>query len=90
MFSFRAEDSIYVYYGLRSNGAIEMLEGRPEGDRWIFVADIGRGASQQRKRVTISRTADGAFRFLEQTALGDTAWSRGDEIRFVRVADETP
>jgi hypothetical protein len=83
MFSYRAADSTYLYYGLRPSGASEQLTGRATLEGWEFLGETGVGASRERKRVTIRRLPDGRFRFLEAVARGDSAFSAPDSIHYV-------
>lgn len=87
MFSYRAADSTYLYYGLRPNGATEALTGRRIGTAqspgWQFEGGGGHGATRVRTRVTITKESDGTFRLLEQMAEGDGAWNAGDAVTYI-------
>lgn len=84
MFSYRAADSTYLYYGLGAGGGVEVLEGRTTPDGWEFwgTRGVGPAADRERVRVTIMRLPAGRFRFVEQTARGAGAFSAGDTIHY--------
>ena len=84
MFSFRAADSTYLYYGLRAGGGVEALEGHPQGGGWVFESDSGTGSARRRVRVTIAPPVDGSMRFIEETSAGDGPWKR-DEVNYVQA-----
>jgi hypothetical protein len=83
MFSYRAADSTYLYYGLRSGGAVEALLGRPTADGWQFSGDRGVGPGRQRVEVTIARLAAGRFRLVERVADGDGPFGAADTVHYV-------
>ena len=75
IFSYRAADSTYLYYGLRAGGAAVMMQGRRLPDGWEFSNDEGSGAGRVRTRVTITRLNDKRFRLVAETATGDGPWT---------------
>ena len=52
IFSYRAADSTYLYYGLRAGGAVQALEGHRLPSGWQFLGETGAGPTRQRTRVT--------------------------------------
>jgi hypothetical protein len=85
IFSFRAEDSTYLYYGLRADGAVEALQGRCLPDGWEFSREEGVGANRQRSRVTIARLTQNRFRFVVESAEGDGPWILEDTVHYRMV-----
>ena len=61
MFSYRGEDSTYLYYGLRAGGAVEALEGRQVPDGFQFWTPLGSGPDQERTRVIMTRVGPPAL-----------------------------
>lgn len=88
LFSYRAADSTYLYYGLGTSGSIEVLQGRATPDGWEFQGTRGVGPEpgRERVRVQIVRLAARRFRFVEQTARGSSAFSAGDTIHYRPLA----
>ena len=84
MFSYRPADSTYVYYGLRPSGGTQLLLGNssPDGAAWEFRGDEGAGGDRLRTLVRITRLENGRFRFVEQTARGDSAFSGADTVHY--------
>ena len=82
MFSFRAADSTYVYYGLRPGGATQMLTGQATADGWAFQGEEGGGPTRRRTVVRIARLSGGRFRFVEQVAVGDAPFAAADTIHY--------
>jgi hypothetical protein len=84
MFSYRPADSAYVYYGLRSSGAAQMLTGRVDapGEYWEFRGEEGQGAARERTLVRIAKLAGGRFRFVEQVARGDAPFASADTVHY--------
>ena len=84
MFSYRPADSAYVYYGLRSSGATQMLIGRPtEGSEgWAFEGDERDATGRLRTRVRITRLPEGRFRLVEQTSRGDAPFGAADSVHY--------
>lgn len=82
MFSYRAADSTYLYYGLGPGGSTESLLGRPTDDGWRFWGERGTGPERTRVLVTITLLPGRRFRFIEQTATGSAAFSPGDTIHY--------
>jgi len=74
IFSYRAADSTYLYYGLRAGGAVEPMQGKQVADGWEFTSEAGVGASRQRLRVTITRLEAQRFRLVAASAAGDGPW----------------
>lgn len=85
IYSYRAADSTYVYYGLRSGGAIETLEGRRSATGWEFFNQRGSGATRVRLRVTLTPLTQDRFRFTAETAVGDGPWTDPRSEHYVRV-----
>jgi hypothetical protein len=84
MFSYRPTDSTYVYYGLRPSGATQQLIGRvtADGAGWEFTGDETTSAGRVRTFVRIARLSSGRFRFIEQTARGDSPFTTADTIHY--------
>jgi hypothetical protein len=84
MFSYRPADSTYVYYGLRPSGATQQLVGgvSPDGATWEFTGDEARPDGRLRTLVRIARLPNGRFRFVEQTARGDSPFTTADTIHY--------
>lgn len=84
LFSYRAADSTYLYYGLGASGDIEVLQGRVIAVGWEFWGTRGVGPEPERERVRvqIARLPEGRFRFIEQTARGSAGFSAGDTIHY--------
>lgn len=84
IFSYRAADQKYVYQGFRAGGATQTLLGSvsADGKSWEFTGDEGTGPARLRTRVRISVNGDGTFRFIEQTAKGDGAWSAEEVVMY--------
>lgn len=74
MFSYRAADSTYLYYGLRAGGAVEALEGRRIPEGFQFWTPRGSGPNRDMIRVTMTREGPGRFRFIAESAVGDGQW----------------
>ena len=74
IFSYRAADSTYLYYGLRAGGAVQALEGHRLPSGWQFLGETGAGPTRQRTRVTITGLGAQRFRFVAESAAGDSAW----------------
>jgi hypothetical protein len=74
IFSYRAADSTYLYYGIRPSGAVEALEGRGIEDGFQFTGESGSGPERVRTRVTVTRTGPRGFRFLAESSRGDGPW----------------
>ena len=83
IFSYDPTDSTYLYYGLRSGGAVETLRGRPSEGGWRFSGERGEGPARVRVLVTISRVPGGQFRLVEQTAAGDAPFGAGEAVHYV-------
>ena len=75
IFSYRAADSTYLYYGLRAGGTVEPMHGRKLADGWEFSSESGTRAARQRTRVTITQLAAQRFRLVAATAVGDGPWT---------------
>jgi hypothetical protein len=75
IFSYRAADSTYLYYGLRPSGAVDPMRGRRVADGWEFLSESGTGATRQRARVTIARLDSMQFRLVAEVAVGDGPWT---------------
>ncbi|NCT68364.1 MAG: hypothetical protein GXC76_12110 [Rhodanobacteraceae bacterium] len=88
MFSYRATDKTYLYYGLRPNGAVEFLKGRPTADGWEFEGEQGTGATRERTRVKITRLEDGSFRFWGTEARGDEPFPPGETTHYIAAPPE--
>ena len=84
MFSYRPTDSTYVYYGLRPSGATQQLVGRvtADGEGWEFTGDETTLGGRIRTIVRIARLPNGRFRFVEQTARGDSPFTTADTIHY--------
>jgi hypothetical protein len=91
MFSYRPTDSTYVYYGLRPSGATQQLVGRvtSDGARWEFTGDETTPAGRIRTKVHIAGLPNGRFRFVEQTARGDSPFTTADTIHYRPAPPET-
>lgn len=87
MFSYRASDSTYLYYGLRSGGATDAQAGHATADGWRFSGESGTGAARRRVRVTITGTPEG-FLLVEDTATGDGPFEKAGEVRYIRLKPE--
>lgn len=86
LFSYRAADSTYLYYGLRPGGAVQTLEARIlEDGRWEFHGEDGAGDARVRTRVVLTRLDPDRFRFEEQTATGAASWSDPETVHYVRA-----
>lgn len=83
IFSYRAADDTYLYYGVRAGGAVEPMLGRRLADGWEFLSDNGAGPTRQRARVTITRLAPQRFRLVASTAVGDGPWTVADTEHYV-------
>ena len=94
MFSYRAADSSYVYYGLRASGATQLLVGRPSADgaEWEFRGEEGTGGDRVRTLVRITRLPNDRFRFVEQTARADVPFGAADTVHYrpARPEPEAP
>ena len=84
MFSYRPTDSTYAYYGLRPSGTTQQLVGRvtSDGAAWEFTGDETRLDGRLRTLVRIARLPNGRFRFVEQTARGDSPFTTADTIHY--------
>ncbi len=84
MFSYRPADSTYVYWGLRPSGATQQLVGRvtSDGAAWEFTGNETRPDGRLRTLVRIARLPNGRFRFVEQTARGDSPFTTADTIHY--------
>lgn len=84
MFSYRAMDSTYLYYGLGRSGGTQQLLGRaaPDGAVWEFTGDETTSEGRVRTLVRIVRLPNGRFRFVEQTARGDAPFTTADTIHY--------
>ena len=91
MFSYRPTDSAYVYYGLRPSGATQQLVGRvtSDGAGWEFTGDETKPDGRLRTMVRIERLPIGRFRFVEQTARGESPFTTADTIHY-RPAPSEP
>lgn len=85
MFSYRAEDSTYLYYGLRAGGAVAAYEGKSVPGGWDFTAMRGTGAERVRERITIRSMGPDRFRFTAESSTGDQPWSVDAELHFRRA-----
>jgi hypothetical protein len=85
IFSFRASDSTYLYYGLRPSGAVEHMSGQRTADGFVFTSATGEGATRQRTRVTIRATAGAGFRFVAESSVGDGPWKEEGVETYVRI-----
>ena len=83
IFSYRAADSTYLYYGVRAGGAVEAMVGRRLADGWEFLSEVGAGPTRQRVRVTITRLEAQRFRLLASTSVGDGPWTVADTEHYV-------
>ena len=86
IFSYRASDSTYLYYGLRAGGPVEPMRGRRLVDGWEFVSESGEGPRRQRARVTITRLNPKRFRLVAEAAVGDGPWTTEDTEYYVSVS----
>lgn len=86
IFSYRASDSTYLYYGLRAGGTVEPMHGRKLADGWEFISESGAGAARQRARVTITQLAAQRFRLVAATAVGDGSWTDVSVEHYVPAA----
>jgi len=84
LFSY-VEGEGYVYYGMRASGAIERLQGRLDGDRWVWSGESAVAAKRMRSRATITPEGPDAFRFVEEVAEGDGPWKTETTVRYVRA-----
>lgn len=87
LFSFRAADSTYLYYGLGPGGAVEMLQGGPTASGWWFEGENLGATGRRRTRVAIERLP-GGFRFVEEIAVGDGPFQKPDTIHYVALPAE--
>lgn len=86
IFSYRAEDSTYLYYGLRAGGAVEALEGRRVPDGFQFRTPLRSEPDQERTRVTMTRIGPQRFRFVAESAVGDGPWQPKGTEHYVGVS----
>ena len=83
MFSYRPVDSAYVYYGLRSSGATQLLVGRRAADgSWTFGGEERDSVGSVHTRVGISRLPGGRFRFVEQTSRDGVTYGAADTVHY--------
>jgi hypothetical protein len=75
VFSYRAADSTYLYYGLRAGGAVEALEGKAVPGGFQFWTPGGAAPGRARTRVTMTRLGPQRFQFVAESALGDGPWT---------------
>lgn len=90
IFSYRAADSTYLYYGLRAGGAVEPMLGRRLADGWEFVSETGAGESRQRVRVAITRLEPQRFRLVASTAVGEGPWVVADTEHYIPARRKRP
>lgn len=83
IFSYRAADSTYLYYGLRAGGSVEPMRGRRLPDGWEFLSEVGDGPTRQGTRVTITRLAPRRFRLVAATSVGDGPWTVVDTEHYI-------
>jgi hypothetical protein len=83
IFSYRAADSTYLYYGLRAGGSVEPMQGRRLPDGWEFMSEVGVGADRQRLRITITKSEAQRFRLVASVAVGDGPWTVADTEHYV-------
>ncbi len=74
LFSYRAADSTYLYYGLRAGGAVEALEGRQVPGGFQFWTPPARGRRGERIRVTMTRVGPQRFDFVAESSLDGGPW----------------
>jgi hypothetical protein len=85
LFSFRAADGKYLYYGLRSSGNVEAMSGEPTADGWVFERTDTAAPDAERVRVTIRRSADGFDLHLEG-ARGEAPLRPLGTTRYLRIS----
>lgn len=85
MFSYRAEDSTYLYYGLRSGGSVAAYEGKSVPGGFDFTSSGRAGAEGVRERITIRRVTPDRFRFTAESSTGDQPWKVDADLHFRRV-----
>lgn len=87
LFSYRAADGKYLYYGLRAAGHVDAMTGEPTADGWVFERTNAAvpDADRERVRVTIRRSAEG-FDLLVESARGAAPLRPQGTTRYLRVA----
>lgn len=83
IFSYRAADSTYLYYGLRAGGTVEPMRGRRLADGWEFLSEVGAGPTRQGVRVTITHLAPQRFRLVASASVGDGPWAVVDTEHYI-------
>lgn len=89
IFSYRETDSTYLYHGFRSNGEVEVLEGQPVANGWLFSHEIDMGITRQRTRVTITRLSNDHFKLVAESAEGDNPWVVEGTANYRRISSNS-
>jgi hypothetical protein len=88
VFSYRAADGVYVYRSFDPNGEVDVLEGRPAGDNWVFSTPAS-AAAQRRTRMTITPGGERSFTLAQENAVGNGPWQAQPLVRYVPAVPAT-
>lgn len=74
IFSYDAEERVYLSHAFKANGALTVERGQRIAGGFRFMTESGTGAERVRERLTLEDAADGRVKVVSETAKGDGAW----------------